>query len=85
MFSRDAKALLHAWGNSWIETTDLKISPGPYFYTNNALWEVMRLYDDYQGTFLVSIRPSAAEETTYEILNDGKHGWYVQSSLACRS
>ena len=41
----------------------------------------MRLYDDSQGAFLVSIRPQIDEDRKYEILNDGKHGWYVHFTL----
>lgn len=52
--SFEAKALLKSWGNSWIDTLQagVIVPPGPYFYKDNALWQVLRLYDDYQGAFL---------------------------------
>ncbi|KAI4092830.1 MAG: hypothetical protein L6R37_007510 [Teloschistes peruensis] len=72
-FSSGAKALLNSWGNSWIQTLAVTVPPGPYFYKDNALWQVLRLFDDHQGAFLVSLRP--AEDGAYTLLNDGSHGW----------
>ena len=73
--SKDAESLLQSWGNDWIEIVDSALSPGPYFYKDNALLQVMRLYADVKGAFLVSIRRQMDDDCTYEILNDGKHGW----------
>ena len=67
--------LLESWGNIWMDETYLALSPGPYFYKDNALWQVMRLYDDHQGAFLVSTKSGNGKDSTYDILNDGKHGW----------
>ncbi|KAL9589174.1 MAG: hypothetical protein Q9203_002024 [Teloschistes exilis] len=62
---------------SWIETLAVNVPPGPYFYKNNALWQVLRLFDDHQGALFVSLRP--AEDGAYAILNDGSHGWSCRS------
>lgn len=72
--SLEAKALLKSWGNSWIDTLPAAfvVPPGPYFYKNNTLWQFLRLYDDYQGAFLVSVRPTN---------EDGKYGTHFLSSF----
>ncbi|KAI4200446.1 MAG: hypothetical protein LQ350_003894 [Teloschistes chrysophthalmus] len=76
-FSSEAKALLKSWGNSWIKTLAVTVPPGPYFYKDNTLWQVLRLFDDHQGAFLVSLRP--ADDGAYALLNDGSHGWSCNS------
>ena len=55
----EAEALLDSWGNRWIHKlqAEAAIPPGPYFYQDNALWKVLRLYDDYQGTFVLATKP----------------------------
>ena len=84
----ESRELLEAWGNVWMRVglTDAKLPLGPYFYKDNALWNVARLYDDTQGAFVVAVKPKGI---SYEILNDGKHGWYgnslaVPSRLICQ-
>lgn len=73
--SKEAEKLLQSWGNRCIAQGYYELTPGPYYYKDNALWQVMRLYEDYQGAFLISIKPEMGEEGKYEILNDGNHGW----------
>lgn len=80
-FSIAAEELSQLLGNRLIERVDSSVSPGFYYYRDNAVWKVMRLYDDCQGAFLVSIKPRTNEGSEYEVLNDGKHGWYVHSTL----
>ncbi|KAL8948507.1 MAG: hypothetical protein Q9222_005310 [Ikaeria aurantiellina] len=74
--SSEAEALLKSWGNDWIikSSTSVSIPPGAYLLRKNALWQVLRLYDDHQGAFLVSMQ-GANEDGAHEVLNDGKHGW----------
>ncbi|KAL8899111.1 MAG: hypothetical protein Q9207_006362 [Kuettlingeria erythrocarpa] len=88
--SPKAEMLLSSWGNKWIErlqTADA-VHPGPYFYKDNALWEALRLYDDTQGAFLISTKPTKQKgqfgicnqgvltiDRPTDVLNDGKHGW----------
>lgn len=58
--SREAEMLLRSWGNAWIVIFEIAdaVHPGPYFYKDNTLWEAIRLYDDTQGAFLISIKPT---------------------------
>lgn len=84
----DSRELLKSWGNVWMKVglTDSRLPPGPYFYKDNALWNVARLYDDTQGAFVIAVQPKGM---SYQILNDGKHSWYgnslaVPSRLTCQ-
>ncbi|KAL9607349.1 MAG: hypothetical protein Q9167_007729 [Letrouitia subvulpina] len=58
--SLEVEALLRSLGNSWIDKlpATVIVPAGPYFYKNNALWQILRLYDNDLGAFFVSIRPT---------------------------
>ena len=81
LISKEANTLLDSWGGFWIDGEGLSVRPGPYFYQDNTLYEVMRLYDDEQGAFMISVKPDVQERGKFEIMNDGKHGWYVYFSI----
>ena len=56
--SPSVKALFETWGTLWFKhvVDDLDLLPGPYLVVKESLWQVLRLYDDVQGAFLVSVR-----------------------------
>ncbi len=77
--SSEVRSLLQGWGTDWVEHVSKdshKFQPGPHIAVGKALWRVSRLYDDIQNTFLITVKgPNTDGE--FELLNDGKHGWYV--------
>lgn len=52
--------LLESWGTAWSKhmTKDFPIQPPPglYVWKDNALWSAYRVYDDFNGAFMASIR-----------------------------
>lgn len=59
----DVLKLLDLWGTRWtnfVPTESLdeeNLLAGPYIVASGWLWQVLRLYDDTQGAFMVSIKP----------------------------
>ena len=80
----DTLTLLKEWGKQGIKSLQIDIAAGPYVHIENSLWQVMRLYDDVQGAFLIPTRPSTETRGAFEVLNDGRHGW-SRCSLAVPS
>ena len=68
--SSEAQDILDSWGSRWVGRLEagIAIPAGPYYAKSNALWKVLRLYDDDQGTFVVSTKP-ADEDGTYGTYN----------------
>ncbi|KAF2007617.1 amidase signature enzyme [Amniculicola lignicola CBS 123094] len=67
------------WGTSIVQSvqvhegTQTTLVTGPYLIHYGRLWQVLRLYDDVQKAFLVTLRPRL--DGTFTCLNDGEHGW----------
>jgi hypothetical protein len=72
-----------------------KYTTGPHIVHDGSLWRVLRLYDDVQKTFLMTLRkdhkvrymqlPSMRKTPTlipcrFSHLNDGKHSWDCASA-----
>lgn len=54
------------WGASTLRamqrTRTLRNLSGPYVVYENSLWQVLRLYDDVQKTFLITLQPELNNE-----------------------
>ena len=54
--------LLREWGNKWIEVIPPSkasaFAPGPYIVDNQALFQIWKIYDDYNFAFLKATWPS---------------------------
>ncbi|KAL8833573.1 MAG: hypothetical protein Q9170_004188 [Blastenia crenularia] len=71
--SPEASTLLRSWGNRWVDRlpATITVPQGPYIYKKNALWQVLRLYNDDQRTFVIPVRPT---------IEDGEYGTYILNS-----
>jgi hypothetical protein len=58
------RELLDMWGTAWskhmVEDSPKQPCPGLYVWKNNALWNVYRMYDDFNGAFMASTRRCSA-------------------------
>ena len=54
------RSVQNKWGVAKIRGLGLQsdLLPGPYIVVGGELWQVLRLYDDTQGAFLVPVRKS---------------------------
>jgi len=86
------------WGKTSLQSLDngegMQCAPGPYIVHRDSLWQVLRLYDDIQKAFLVTLRPDQDERwglslsgwsetlirVRFVLLNDGDHGWDCASA-----
>ena len=56
----DCQALLESWGSKWTVRHNSDGLAGPFWVAGKGVWQIYRLYDDCQGAFLCSVRPTAA-------------------------
>lgn len=65
----NAAALLNSWASKWSvvaaesnKQEDLAIAPGPYVVRFGMLWEPWRVYEDFNGTMVISLAPGTEND-----------------------
>ena len=65
LFSAEILNILKSFGNEWVDTlvTNQTGLYGPYVWTSEAFNKIHRLYDDFNGSFMVGLNSSGDSES----------------------